>query len=106
MPLGSWFTDNVPIIGPFVGAATVIVSGFLYQDRKIGKKVGKEEFARTIKIVEDHIKGSGEAVNKRIDDSNGAVNKRIDDNHKAMMKILDIQTKNIISEIKNNGNKR
>jgi len=103
MGAGTWIIENIPIVGPFVGAAAVIVSGFLYQDRKIGKKVDKEDFARTIKSVEGHIKGSGTAINQRITDLKDAVNKRIDDKHKAVEGLLKAQTKSIIAEIKTNG---
>lgn len=34
----SWFVENIPILGPIVGVAGVIVSGFLYQDRKISNR--------------------------------------------------------------------
>jgi len=105
MGAGTWIIENIPIVGPFVGAAAVIVSGFLYQDRKIGKKVDKEDFANTIKTVESHIKGSGAAINIRINDLKDAVNRRIDDKHKAVEKLLETQTKSIIDEIKNNGKK-
>lgn len=106
MSTSNWFIENIPVLGPIVGAAGVIVSGFLYQDKKIGKKVDKDDFVRTIKDVKGHIEGSGKAVNQRITDLRDAVNKRIDDKHKAVEGLLKSQTKSIIAEIKNNGKKR
>lgn len=59
----NWFVENIPIIGPIVGAAGVIITGFIYQDKKIsGRRTiadcndFREDLKGQITISENNIK--------------------------------------------------
>lgn len=62
----NWFIENIPILGPLVGAVGVIVSGFLYQDKKISARRTildcneyrqdlKGTIAKSEKAIKDHL---------------------------------------------------